>query len=132
MLRWPVTNVAPHTERGTKPRRGPIVLLTLILAAGVANLNLSVANVALPTIGVAFNASQTALNLVAIGFSLGLAGSVLYLGALGDRYGRKLMLVLGLVISMSCLRTWVTVLHQFIGDHLTVFGGDSSPLMFEG
>ena len=39
--------------------------------------------------------SQTALNLIAVGYSLGLAASVLYLGALGDRYGRKLMLILG-------------------------------------
>jgi EmrB/QacA subfamily drug resistance transporter len=76
------------------------VLTALILASGVANLNLSVANVALPSIGRDFDASQTALNLVAVGFSLGLAGSVLYLGALGDRHGRKRMLVLGLVLSI--------------------------------
>ncbi len=36
--------------------------------AAVANLNLSVANVALPSIGKAFNASQTALDLVAVGY----------------------------------------------------------------
>jgi MFS family permease len=69
--------------------------MALILVAAVANLNLAVANVALPDIGKAFNASQTALDLVAVGYSLGLAASVLYLGALGDRHGRKLMLVLG-------------------------------------
>ena len=67
------------------------MLLALILVAAVANLNLSVANVALPEIGRAFDASQTALNLAAVGYSLGLAASVLYLGAVGDRYGRKLM-----------------------------------------
>ncbi len=63
--------------------------------AAVANLNLAVANVALPDIGKAFDASQTGLDLVAVGYSLGLAASVLYLGALGDRYGRKMMLLLG-------------------------------------
>jgi EmrB/QacA subfamily drug resistance transporter len=72
----------------------------LIAVAGVANLNLSVANVALPDIGRAFDASQTALNLVAVGYSLGLAASVLYLGALGDRYGRKRMLLLGMGLSI--------------------------------
>jgi MFS family permease len=87
-------------SQGTAPARGRIVLIALILAAGVANLNLSIANVALPSIGEAFDASQTALNLVAVGFSLGLAGSVLYLGAIGDRYGRKRMLVLGLSLSI--------------------------------
>jgi MFS transporter, DHA2 family, multidrug resistance protein len=74
---------------------GMIVLATLILVAAVANLNLSVANVALPSIGRAFNASQVALNLVAVGFSLGLAASVLWFGAVGDRYGRKMMLIAG-------------------------------------
>jgi MFS family permease len=80
--------------------RNGLVLTTLILAASVANLNLSVANVALPSIASAFDASQTALNLVAVGYSLGLASSVLYLGAIGDRYGRKLMLVLGTALAI--------------------------------
>jgi MFS family permease len=80
---------------GEHPERAGLVLVTLILVAAVANLNLAVANVALPDIGKAFDAGQTALNLVAVGYSLGLAASVLYLGALGDRYGRKMMLLLG-------------------------------------
>jgi DHA2 family multidrug resistance protein-like MFS transporter len=90
---------------GSRPDRAGIVLVTLILVAGVANLNLSVANVALPSIGQAFDSSQVTLNLIAVGYSLGLAASVLYLGAVGDRYGRKLMLVLGtaLAIPMSLL-----------------------------
>ena len=81
--------------RDAAPARAALVLGSLILVAAVANLNLAVANVALPDIGKAFDASQTALNLIAVGYSLGLAASVLYLGALGDRYGRKMMLVLG-------------------------------------
>jgi MFS transporter, DHA2 family, multidrug resistance protein len=89
---------------GEQPARAGLVLVSLIAVAGVANLNLSVANVALPSIGKAFNSSQTTLDLVAVGFSLGLAASVLYLGALGDRYGRKLMLILGMALSLpACL-----------------------------
>jgi MFS transporter, DHA2 family, multidrug resistance protein len=84
----------------TAPPRAGLVLITLILVAAVANLNLAVANVALPDIGEAFDASQTELNLVAVGYSLGLAASVLYLGAVGDRYGRKLMLVLGTLLAI--------------------------------
>jgi EmrB/QacA subfamily drug resistance transporter len=80
------------------------VLASLILVAAVANLNLAVANVALPSIAAAFDSSQTTLNLIAVGYSLGLAASVLYFGALGDRYGRKLMLALGMALSVpACL-----------------------------
>ena len=84
----------------SSPKRAGLVLAALILVAAVANLNLAVANVALPDIGKAFDAGQTTLNLVAVGYSLGLATSVLYLGALGDRYGRKMMLLLGMGLSI--------------------------------
>ena len=92
---------APSTaSASTVPARSSLVLLTLILVASVANLNLAVANVALPDIGKAFNASQTQLDLVAVAYSLGLAASVLYFGAIGDRYGRKLLLVIGMALSL--------------------------------
>jgi DHA2 family multidrug resistance protein-like MFS transporter len=84
----------------TAPAQAPLVLLALILVEAVANLNLTVANVALPSIGLAFDASQTALDLVAVGYALGLAASVLWFGALGDRHGRKRMLLLGVVLSI--------------------------------
>jgi MFS transporter, DHA2 family, multidrug resistance protein len=96
---------APAAQTSQSPERPGLVLTALIVVAGVANLNLSVANVALPDIGKHFDSSQTTLDLVAVGYSLGLACSVLWLGALGDRYGRKLMLILGtaLAIPMSLL-----------------------------
>ena len=94
----------PALNQSSAPARAGLVLTTLILAAGIANINLAVANVALPDIGTAFTASQTALDLIAVGYSLGLAASVLYLGALGDRYGRKLLLVAGMALSIpACL-----------------------------
>jgi EmrB/QacA subfamily drug resistance transporter len=96
--------VQPAEEVDSRPARSGIVLGSLILVAAVANLNLAVANVALPDIGKAFDSSQTTLNLIAVGYSLGLAASVLYLGALGDRFGRKLMLILGIGLSIpACL-----------------------------
>ncbi|MGL4257277.1 MAG: MFS transporter, partial [Microbacterium sp.] len=88
------------TIASTSPSRSGAVLGTLIIVAAVANLPLAVANVALPDIGLAFDASQTQLNLVAIGYSLGLAASVLWLGAVGDRYGRRRMLLIGVLLSL--------------------------------
>jgi len=96
------------TSNTAAPQRAGLVLLALILVAAVANLNLAVANVALPDIGKAFDSSQTALDLIAVGYSLGLAASVLYLGAIGDRYGRKRMLIYGtsLAIPASLLAAY--------------------------
>src|SRR5215470_1166695 len=95
---------AAREDASTEPEHGKAVLGTLIIVAAVANLNLAVANVALPDIGLHFDASQTELNLVAVAYSLGLACSVLYLGAIGDRYGRKMMLILGVMLSVpACL-----------------------------
>lgn len=106
---------ATEAEPSSSPEHSGAVLAALIAVAAVANLNLSVANVALPDIGKAFDASQTGLDLIAVGFSLGLAASVLYLGALGDRYGRKLMLMLGTTLAipaalLAALAPSITVL----------------------
>ena len=93
-----------RVRAGAQPAHAALVLTALILVAAVANLNLTVANVVLPDIGRAFDAGQTTLDMIAIGYSLGLAGSVLYLGAVGDRYGRKMLLVAGVLLSVpACL-----------------------------
>lgn len=89
-----------HLQAKNQDKPGKLVLATLILVAGVANLNLSVANVALPSIGFAFDAPQFQLNLVAVGYSLGLAASVLWFGAIGDHYGRKTMLIAGTLLAI--------------------------------
>src|SRR5262245_7083062 len=91
---------AETTAGPAAPPRAGLVLIALILVAAVANLNLSVANVALPSIGNHFDSGQTTLDMIAVGYSLGLACSVLWLGALGDRYGRKMMLVWGTVLAI--------------------------------
>jgi EmrB/QacA subfamily drug resistance transporter len=117
-------------EESIVPARATLVLLTLILVAAVANLNLAVANVALPDIGKAFSASQTTLNLVAVGYSLGLAASVLYFGALGDRYGRKLLLVLGTALSVpACLlAAWAPTAGVLV--IARIFGGLAAGMAF--
>ncbi len=109
-------------EQSTSPARAGLVLGSLILVAAVANLPLASANVALPDIGLHFDASQTQLNLVAVCYSLGLAVSVLWFGAVGDRYGRKQMLLVGVGLSLpACLTmAWapdigVLIAGRFVG-----------------
>src|SRR6476646_333750 len=99
---------ATDESLGGAPARAGLVLSALMAVAAVANLGLAVANVALPSIGTHFDASQTALNLVAVGYSLGLAASVLYFGAVGDRYGRKSLLIIGMCLTVpaDCLAAW--------------------------
>src|SRR5579862_4786764 len=55
----------------------------------------TVVNVALPTIRRHLNASDAALQWIAGGYSLALAVGLILGGRLGDRYGRKLMFVVG-------------------------------------
>jgi len=61
---------APDAAAVVVPEKAGLVLATLIIVAAVANLPLAMANVALPSIGVYFDASQTQLNLVAVAYSL--------------------------------------------------------------
>src|SRR6476661_4169594 len=120
---------APRAEQSTVPKHGTVVLTALILVAAVANLNLAVANVALPDIGKDFDASQVEINLVAVGYSLGLAASVLYLGALGDRYGRKMMLLgTALSIPASLLAAFAPSIEVLFGAR--VLGGLSAGMAY--
>ncbi len=111
---------AATAEQSTVPNRAPLVLTALILVAAVANLPLASANVALPSIGLHFNASQTQLNLVAVSYSLGLAVSVLWFGAVGDRYGRKQMMQVGVLLSApACIvMAWAPSIYVLIGARL--------------
>ena len=108
MARGPGPPRGDRPSTGESPPRAGAILTVLILGAVVANINLAIANVALPSIGAALDTSQAELNLVAVGFTLGLASSVLYLGALADRYGRKPAMMLGAALSVpaSLLAAW--------------------------
>lgn len=118
------------TSGDATPARAGLVLVSLILVATVANLNLSVANVALPDIGRAFDASQVGLNLVAVGYSLGLAASVLWLGALGDRYGRKRMLLIGTSLAVPASIAAACANNIYLLAGARVFGGVAAGMAF--
>ena len=82
---------------GTSSRHGLITgVVCLALAAVVAAM--ASLNVALPDIARATHASQTDLVWVIDAYSLAFAALLLPAGGIGDRYGRRVALVIGLVI----------------------------------
>jgi EmrB/QacA subfamily drug resistance transporter len=78
--------------------RKPLILISLLLAAFVINLDTTIVNVALPTLTDQLHASNSQLQWVVDAFNLLFAGSVLAFGSLSDRFGRKGMLLGGLAV----------------------------------
>src|ERR1700749_1989405 len=81
-------------------------LLALSASVLVVGLDLTVLNLALPNMSVSLHASTGDLQWIADSYSLVLAALILPAGLLGDRYGRKRMLLVALVIfgaaSLAC------------------------------
>jgi EmrB/QacA subfamily drug resistance transporter len=78
--------------------RKPLILVSLLLAAFVINVDTTIVNVALPTLVRELHASNSQLQWVVDAFNLLFAGSVLAAGSLSDRFGRKGMLLAGLSV----------------------------------
>ena len=78
--------------------RKPLILISLLLAAFVINLDTTIVNVALPTLVRELHASNSQLQWVVDAFNLLFAASVLAAGSLSDRFGRKGMLLGGLLV----------------------------------
>src|SRR5580704_3105548 len=81
-------------------------LVAMAASVLVVGLDLTVLNLALPTISVSLHASTSDLQWITDSYSLVLAALILPAGLLGDRYGRKRMLLIALVIfgasSLAC------------------------------
>src|SRR5947207_6547828 len=77
--------------------RGRWVILAAILGSGIAFLDSTVVNVALPNIGDDLGGGLSGLQWTLDGYLLTLSALLLLGGALGDEYGRRRMFVIGLV-----------------------------------
>lgn len=80
---------------GTRPGRW--VLAATVGGSGMAFLDGTVVNVALPTIGREFGTDLSGLQWVLNGYMLTLAALILLSGSLGDRHGRKRVFQVGVV-----------------------------------
>jgi EmrB/QacA subfamily drug resistance transporter len=74
---------------------GRWVLAVAVLGSGIAFLDGTVVNVALPDIGRDLDASTSSLQWVLNGYLLTLASLILLGGSLGDRHGRRRVFVIG-------------------------------------
>jgi EmrB/QacA subfamily drug resistance transporter len=104
-----VDSGADPTHRQAVPlasASGRWLILATVLGSGVAFLDGSVVNVALPAIGRSVGGGFAALQWVLDGYLLTLSALLLLGGALGDRYGRRRLFVIGLVVftvaSLGC------------------------------
>jgi EmrB/QacA subfamily drug resistance transporter len=73
------------------------VLLATVLGSGIAFLDATVVNVALPTIGEELDTGISGLQWVVNAYTLTLSGFLLLGGSLGDHYGRRRVFVVGVV-----------------------------------
>jgi EmrB/QacA subfamily drug resistance transporter len=73
------------------------VLLATVLGSGIAFLDATVVNVALPTIGEELDAGISGLQWVVNAYTLTLSGFLLLGGSLGDHYGRRRVFVIGVI-----------------------------------
>src|SRR5580658_748515 len=87
---------APDTGEvryGTAPARW--ILLATVLGSGMAFLDGTVVNVALPAIGKDFSASVAGLQWVLTGYLITLSALILIGGSLGDIFGRRRVFLVG-------------------------------------
>lgn len=74
---------------------GRWVVLTTVLGSGMALLDGTVVNVALPRLGEDLGADMAGLQWTVNAYTLALAGLILLGGSLGDRYGRRKVFLIG-------------------------------------
>src|SRR6516165_12599230 len=99
-----VTQDATHDVTNS-PRRW-LALVAIAASVLVVGLDLTVLNLALPTMAVSLHANTGDLQWIVDSYSLVLAALILPAGLLGDRYGRKRMLIVALILfgaaSLAC------------------------------
>jgi EmrB/QacA subfamily drug resistance transporter len=88
------------------------VLLATVLGSGLAFIDSTVVNIALPRIGDDFDAGAAGLQWTVNGYTLTLAALILLGGSLGDRFGRRRIFVIGV--------TWFAVASLLCGLALNI------------
>src|SRR5256885_9967288 len=96
-------SVSTYAHEGAVPmppmtsRRRLAVLATVCLAVFAINLDATIVNVALPGLARQLSATTRDLQWIVDGYNLAFAALVLTAGSIGDRFGRRPVLLAGLV-----------------------------------
>ncbi|HEY1483807.1 MAG TPA: MFS transporter [Candidatus Acidoferrum sp.] len=93
LMRTARTGGVPCAEEARK-----WILVATILGSSMAFIDSTVVNVALPALQASFRATVVDLQWVVESYGLFLAALILVGGSFGDRFGRRLMFLLGVVI----------------------------------
>lgn len=92
----PSATASPLNARNTHSHPGALV--TLALSTLLSALGTSIANVALPTLARAFDASFGQVQWIVLAYLLAITASIVGVGRLGDRIGRRRLLEIGLLL----------------------------------
>ncbi|APU15054.1 MFS transporter [Actinoalloteichus fjordicus] len=102
----PDDGLADHHPESSVAPRGWTTLSVVLVGAFVALLDTTIVNVALPDIGQALSASEETLAWILSGYFLSFGLILIPAGRLGDRYGHRMMFVVGLSLftltSLAC------------------------------
>ncbi len=94
---------------------GRWVLFATVLGSAIASIDATVVGIALPAIGHDFHSNLAALQWVVTAYTLTLAGLLLFAGALGDKYGRKKIFLIGVIwFALASLLCGVAVNEEIL------------------
>ncbi|MGV9835268.1 MFS transporter [Nocardia niigatensis] len=94
-----VSTASPESGRtaaGLPQRAKVAALIAICLAELLVVLDNTLVNVALPSMAVQLQADMSGLQWIVDAFTLAFSGLLLAMGHLGDRYGRRLFMIIGL------------------------------------
>src|SRR5215472_9596371 len=90
---------SPRQEGGSAILRHRVLLLTLTMTSSLGMVASTIYVPSIPAIAVALETSIARVQLTFAGYLLAFAASMLVLGPLSDRYGRRRTIICGLLLS---------------------------------
>lgn len=93
-----MTHTAPGMVESQITAQPRTVLVLVVLATTLANLEVGLVNVALPTLATAFDAGPALIQWVAIVYQLAIVGTLVLFGRLVDLFGGRPFYLIGMVL----------------------------------